>query len=104
MVESQLMGIKKMIEAESVQKGSLSRSDIESLCILSAISGHGSSTAELPTRLGLSPSLVAVVVEAIGPLIATGHIELGNDRITVTTAGTDWLNARLPASSDRIRR
>ena len=98
------MIIKSLIGVKPAQQYALSRSDIESFCILSAISSHGSSAAELPTRLGLSPSLVSVVVEAIEPLFALGHIESVNEQIRVTTAGTAWRCALLSNYNDRKRR
>lgn len=66
---------------------SLSRSEIESLCLVHAIGSSGCSENELPERLGLAPSLAPVLAQCVGELIQAGWIGTVDGRFTVTDAG-----------------
>jgi hypothetical protein len=66
---------------------SLSRCEIESLCLVHAIGASGCSAVELPERLGLAPSLAPILSQCVVELIQAGWIEAIDGRFTVTDAG-----------------
>jgi hypothetical protein len=73
----------------------LSRDEIETLCILHAVGPDGCSVAELPVRLGISPTLAAHVVLAAAPLVDRGWLAREGDRMAPTEAGRERLTLRL---------
>ena len=72
-----------------------SREEIETLCMLHAVGLDGCSVAELPARLGLSPTLAAQFALAIAPLVGRGWLARDGDRISQTETGRERLTLRL---------
>ena len=72
-----------------------SREEIETLCVLHAVGADGCWTGDLAERLGLSPSLAALVAGGMDPLIRKGWLEERNGRFVVTDVGQEWLSQRL---------
>lgn len=82
-------------ETERAEVARPSRAEIESLCILD-VAGRGDGTlADLAERLGVARELAPAIEEAIGPLVALGHLDVGDVGVSLTKAGRDWLQRRL---------
>ena len=58
----------------------LSRSDIETLCVLHAVGKAGCRAGDLATRLGLSASLASAVADGMGGVIHSGLLDRSDDR------------------------
>ena len=72
-----------------------SREQIETLCVLHAVGLGGCRTEDLAERLGLSPTLAAVVAGGMDALVMRGWLEEGKGRFAVTESGDEWLKQRL---------
>lgn len=72
----------------------VTREEIENLCILHAVGDQGCPLADLPERLGLSPTLVAAVAESLTGLIGLGWL-VRNEKVMLTEEGRAWLGRRL---------
>lgn len=79
------------------EQRTLSRGDIENLCIVSAIPDDGCAWRDLAARLGLSPLVVASIAEAMVHLIAAGWIQNLDGRVEVTGPGRTWAEGRVAA-------
>lgn len=75
----------------SSEQPRLSRAEIETLCLLTAVGSAGCSLAQLPARLGLSPMLEDPLSAATRPLVDTGLLAIDGDRFLVTQRGADLL-------------
>lgn len=78
----------------SSERATVSRADIETICILEAIPGPGCDLSALPEALGLAPTLLGPVTGSLQPLLASGWIEVFDGRVQVTSAGRIWLEQR----------
>lgn len=76
----------------------LSRQEIETVCIVYALGTDGCTAEELTSRLGLGPSLTAVVVGVLESFVAEGWIARGDDRFFPSIAGREWVRRRLEAN------
>lgn len=79
----------------SSRRGGPSREEIETLCILHAVSARGCSVADLPARFGISSALESALLGALDPLVARGWITVEGGRVSRTQAGSDRLVGRL---------
>ena len=71
---------------ESTHETSLSRSMVETICILLAVD-RGCSKDDLLERLGLSPSLANIVDIAIDALVSAGSLRVDEQEVHVTRRG-----------------
>jgi hypothetical protein len=72
-----------------------SRAEIETLCLLDVV-GQGEATlGDLTERLGLARELWQAVEWAILPLVARGHLEVREERVSLAEGGRAWLEHRL---------
>ena len=83
-------------------RGGLPRSEIESLCILYAISSQGCDLSDLPAKLGISPALTDPVAEAVLQLASVGLVEVLNVRAELTAEGKAWLKQHLSEIGARL--
>ncbi len=60
--------------------------EFETLCLLKAV-GDGCTVAVLTSRIGLSPSLLDVVRDAVGTLECQGLVTAPADHVTPSVAG-----------------
>ena len=81
-------------DSRSSERATVSRADIESICILEAIPGPGCALSALPEALGLAPTLLGPVTVSLEPLLASGWVEVLDGRVQVTSAGRTWLGER----------
>ena len=77
-----------------VDRPTISRADIETICILEAIPGPGCLLSALPGALGLAPTLLGPVTASLEVPLASGWVEVLNGHIQVTSAGRTWLGER----------
>ncbi len=81
-------------DSRSIERATLSRADIETICILEAISSAGCALSALPEALGLAPTLLGHVTVSLDPLLASGWLEMFDGRVQLTSAGRSWLDRR----------
>lgn len=81
-------------DSRSSERATVSRADIETICILEAIPGPGCDLSALPEALGLAPTLLGPVTASLEPLLASGWVEVFDGRVQVTSAGRTWLGER----------
>ncbi len=72
----------------------LSRAEIEALCLMRAV-GSGASLADIASRLGLSARLLDAIGRALQPLVAAGHVDVSEERASLTAEGARYLEERL---------
>ena len=82
------------LDSRSSERATVSRADIETICILEAIPGTGCALSALPEALGLAPTLLGPVTASLEPLLASGWVEVFDGRVQVTSAGRTWLGER----------
>lgn len=70
------------------------REEIETLCLLHVIHQHGCRASDLAALLGLSPGLAATVAQCAEPLVKAGWVDAKEDRLSLTSAGEQWLHER----------
>jgi len=73
----------------------LSREEIETLCVLSAIGEEGCPIGDLATRLGLSRTLAGAVADGMRALVDQGLLACEDDQFFLTEEGVDMLETRL---------
>lgn len=78
----------------SSERATVSRAEIETMCMLEAISEHGCKLSALPEKLGLAPTLLSAVTAALEPLLASGWVEICEGRVQIASAGRGWLGGR----------
>lgn len=81
-------------DSRSSERATVSRADIETICILESIPGPGCALIALPEALGLAPTLLGPVTVSLEPLLASGWVEVLDGRVQVTSAGRTWLGER----------
>ncbi len=84
------------LEAKTDCRAGLSRSEIESLCMLHAIGRDGCELSELPEKLGLSPALAEPVAAAVQPLITDGLVDVAGAQVELTVEGRSKLRRLCP--------
>ncbi len=72
-----------------------SRAEIETLCILDVVGRGDGTSADLAEGLGVARELAPAIEEALGPLVALGHLDVGDAGVSLTKAGREWLQQRL---------
>lgn len=72
----------------------LSRSEIETLCVLHAVGDAGCPAGALATRLGLSPSIAPEIAAGMDGLVRGGWLTLDEHRFALTEAGAKRLRER----------
>ena len=78
----------------SSERATVSRAEIETMCLLEAIPDHGCELSALPEKLGLAPTLLSPVTAALEPLLASGWVAICEGRAQITSAGRAWLGER----------
>jgi len=78
----------------SSERETVSRADIETICVLEAIAKHGCELSALPEKLGLAPTLLSPVTAALEPLLASGWVEIYEGGVQITPAGRAWLGGQ----------
>ena len=78
----------------SSERETVSRADIETICVLEAIAKHGCELSALPEKLGLAPTLLSPVTAALAPLQASGWVEICEGGVQITPAGRAWLGGQ----------
>lgn len=74
---------------------SVTREEIETMCVLHAASSGSCRAGELAGRLGLSSELGPAVLESILPLISAGWLRQHDDCVILSDQGREWLDGRL---------
>lgn len=72
----------------------LSRGDIETLCVLHAVTERGCPAGDLAERLGLSRTIAPEIAAGMDSLVGSGLLELDEGRLSLTEAGRVRLEAR----------
>jgi len=72
-----------------------SRAEIETLCLLYAISAGPCTVVELAVRLGFGESVAGVIREALESQGAAGTIEFSGNIVRISNAGAESLRRRL---------
>ena len=78
----------------SSERVTVSRAEIETMCMLEAIPSQGCDLSALPETLGLAPTLLVPVTASLDPLLASGWVEVLDGRVQLTSAGRSWLDQR----------
>lgn len=78
----------------SSERATVSRAEIETICMLEAIPEEGCELRVFPAKLGLDPTTLSPVTAALEPLMASGWVEVHEARVQITLAGRSWLDQR----------
>lgn len=78
----------------SSERATVSRAEIETICMLEAIPEQGCDLIALPEKLGLAPTLLSPLTAALEPLIDSGWAEICEGRVQITSTGRAWLGGR----------